>query len=595
MTLELVHRVSIPVPGHQLVHVETTIQSDQPLPSVLVVFMPVWTPGSYLVREYARHLEGFSVEPPATSMKLRKNAWRIESAEATRLVVQYRVYAGELTVRTNHVDEAHAFLVGAALFVAIEGCEELGSRIEIEVPASWQAATALSCQGSENFDETSRHRFTAPDYDTLVDCPIELGMFRQVAFEVCGVPHRYALWPADAVSVSDAERLVDDTKIIISHAASLFGGTLPYDSYDLLLHISPRGRGGLEHRSSAALIAPPSSFASREDYLDLLSLVAHEVFHAWNVKRIRPEGLTPYRYQSECYTRLLWWFEGATSYYDWRLLVLTGRASIEEYLDHLAGEIAYLEQTPGRRELSLESASFDAWIKLYRPDENSLNSSVSYYRKGELVCALLDLELRTRTGGRATLDHVLGHLWRHHGISGIPVPEDGMQAIFEEATEVFMGDLFDSWIRSPSELDVERVLAPFGLALERVVRPQDDHGTLGLRAKTDGGHCVVAAIVRDGPAFAAGITAGDELLAIGGDRIDSANGLEAALRRRAPQECVEVLSARDGRIHARRVTLGPPLPHLVRLSPQKSAPLSARKALAAWLGRSHPAWSSPAL
>jgi predicted metalloprotease with PDZ domain len=592
MALEIIHRVLVRTPATQLVRVETTILSDELLPSTLVVFMPVWTPGSYLVREYARHVESFGVAPPAVFRKLRKNAWRIQPGATTALVFSYTVYAGELTVRTNHVDETHAFLVGAALFTAIEGHGHLGARIEIEVPSDWKAATALATLESEVLPEGAIHRFTAPDFDTLVDSPIELGTFRVAHFQVFGVPHRYAIWPADAVSDANVDRLVADTQLVIMHEATLFGGKLPYDAYDLLLHVSPRGRGGLEHRNSSALIVPATSFSSRDGYLDLLSLVAHEVFHAWNIKRIRPEGLTPYRYECECYTRLLWWFEGATSYYDWRFLVRSGRASVEEYLDHLANEIAYLDQTPGRRVVSLEAASFDAWIKLYRPDENTLNSSISYYRKGELVCALLDLELRARSDGRVTLDRVVGHLWREYGLPERAVPEDAMQALFEEATGLPLGDLFDSWIRSPAEIDVAPTLATVGLAVEHSRREEDTHGMLGLRVRSDGGRCIVAGVVRDGASFATGIAPGDELIGIGGTRIDGSGGVDSALRGHAPHETLDVVCCRDGRIAVRRVTLGSPQPHRTRLTAKTDASPAARSALTAWLGRPHPAWSN---
>ncbi len=350
--------------------------------------MPVWTPGSYLIREYSRHLAAFTVEAPGRAAKVRKNAWQIETGGAARVVIRYRVYAGELTVRTNHVDESHAFLVGAALFLGVEGHEELGARVEVVAPRGWRAATSLPSAPPHGVgDEVLR--FEAPTFDALVDSPIELGTHREERFEAVGVPHRYSLWPAKLVSDADARRLVDDTRTILETEAKLFGGTLPYDTYELLLHLSPRGRGGLEHNASAALIAAPGSFATRDGYLDLLSLVAHEAFHVWNIKRIRPAELTPYRYGQECYTRLLWWFEGGTSYYDWRVLALSRLCTVDEYLDHLASEIAYLDQTPGRLVHALEDASYDAWIKLYRPDENSQNSSVSYYRKGEVVCALL--------------------------------------------------------------------------------------------------------------------------------------------------------------------------------------------------------------
>jgi predicted metalloprotease with PDZ domain len=581
MTLSIVHRVSIPAPQTHLVHVETILSGD--LPDALVLFMPVWTPGSYLIREYARHVEGLAATPPARAVKIRKNAWRVETGGARRVHVRYRVYANELTVRTSHVDETHAFLVGAALFLGVEGRLDLPARIEIDAPHDWRTATSLApVEGG----------LLAPDFDTLVDSPIEVGHHREERFTVLGKPHRYAIWPAEGVPERKLPELLRDTTTILEQEARLFGGALPYDAYELLLHVSPRSRGGLEHRASAALIASPSSFSSRDGYLDLLSLVAHEVFHAWNVKRIRPAGLTPYRYEEECYTRLLWWFEGATSYYDWRVLTLARICTVEEYLDHLAGEVAYVEATPGRLVHALEDTSMDAWIKLYRPDENSSNTTISYYRKGEIVCAMLDLAMRARTSGRAGLDAVLAHLWSEYGARERPVPENAMQAIFERVADVPLGDLFDAWIRAPGELDVGASLAQVGLAVERSTRPEAAQCSLGVRVRAEGGRAYVASVTRDSAAARAGIDPGDELLGVGGARVEAA-GIDAALRGRVGGETVEVVVSRDGRLQTRRATLDPPRPDRVKIVAKKDATAAERAALHAWLGGPHPAWEAP--
>jgi predicted metalloprotease with PDZ domain len=580
--LAIVHRISLTDPKTHLIHVEMRIgPGAQPLPESLVVFMAVWTPGSYLVREYSRHVEGLDADSPAHATKIRKNAWRIDTRGAREVVVRYRVYAGELTVRTNHVDETHAFLVGAALFLAVEGYEHLGARVQIDAPRDWRVATTLQPEG---------RGFRAPDFATLVDSPIEVGTHREERFEVLGKTHRYVVRPAGAIAAADVRRLVEDTRRILETEAKLFDGTLPYPSYDLLLHLSPRGRGGLEHASSAALIAPATSFATREAYLELLSLVSHEVFHAWNVKRIRPAGLTPVRYQEECYTRLLWWFEGATSYYDWRVLALARLCSVEEYLDHLAGEIAYLDQTPGRLVHALADASFDAWIKLYRPDENSSNSSVSYYRKGEVVCALLDLEIRARSEGRSSLDAVLRHLWTEYGKPGRPVPEDAMQSIFERVTEVPMQDLFDAWIHCPAEIDYASTLARVGMAIERSSRPESATCSLGLRLRAEGGRALVAAVARESAAWRAGVDPGDEIVGVAGAHVEGI-AVEAALRGRSAGDVVELVLARDGRLLTKQATLDPQRHDRVKIVAQRDAPLVAREAFAAWLGAPHPAWA----
>ncbi len=546
------------------------------------MFMPVWTPGSYLVREYARHVEGFAAVTPASARKIRKNAWRIGTAGAGPVVVRYRVYANEMTVRTSHVDESHAFLVGAALFLGIEGHERLGARVEIAAPRGWRVVTSLPASPTGGYE--------AHDFDALVDSPFEIGTHREERFEAVGKPHRYSIWPGSALSDADVKRLVDDTRAIVQQEAQLFGGAVPYDAYELMLHVSPRARGGLEHAACAALVAPPGAFHTRDGYLDLLSLVAHEVFHAWNVKRIRPEGLAPTRYQEEAYTRLLWWFEGATSYYDWRVLRLSRLCTVGEYLDHLASEIGYLDQTPGRLLQSLEDASFDAWIKLYRPDENSINSAISYYRKGELVCALLDVEIRARTAGKASLDRVLLLLWNEYGAPGRPVPEDGMQALFERAAGVRLDDLFDAWIRGVAEIDLATSLAKVGLVVERSSRADGPSAALGMRVRSEGGRTTVASVTREGAAWRAGIDPGDEIIAVGGARIEGSS-VEAALRGRAPGDPVDVMISRDGRVQQRRVALDPPRHDRVKLVASRDAAPSVRAAFTSWLGEPHPTWT----
>lgn len=588
--LSITYRLSIPAPATHMVDVEMQVSAPEGLPAGLVARMPVWTPGSYLVREYARHVEHLTVDTPALVRKIRKNAWQIETGGAAQVVVRYRVYGSELTVRTNHVDEDHASLVGAALFLGVDGCEDSALAVEVAVPKGWEIVTPLMETGEH---DSRVRRFRAPDFDTLVDSPIEIGNHREERFDVEGHPHRYAICPGFALSPADVKRLVDDTKAIVQTEARLFGGALPYDAYDLVLHLSSRGRGGLEHRSSASLIVAASSFAKREGYLDVLSLVAHEIFHAWNIKRIRPAGLSPYRYDEECYTRSLWWFEGGTSYYDWRVLALAHLCTTDEYLDHLAAEFAYLDQTPGRLVHSLEDASFDAWIKLYRPDENSANSTVSYYRKGEVVCALLDLELRARSNGQASLDSVLLHLWREYGVVDRPVPEDALQAIFEHASGVDLGDLFDAWIRSPAEVQPANTLARVGLAIERTPRAESPPCSLGVRLRADGGRTVVSSVMRSGAAWRAGLNAGDEIVAMGGQRVEGAS-VDTVLRARAPGDTLEAIVVRDGRVTAKNITLDPARPDRVKIVPQRDPSPRAREAFAAWLGQPHPATASGA-
>jgi predicted metalloprotease with PDZ domain len=584
MSLSLHHRLVVTDAKSHLVDVETTVRGDGPLPDGLTLFMPVWTPGSYLVREYARHVESLTCEAhgePAPARKVRKNAWRIDAGGADVAVVRYRLYCNELSVRTNHVDGTHAFLNGAATFLAVEGDESATATVEVVAPEGWRVATTLpqAESGRPGF------AFVARGLDELADSPLEIGTHREESFDVLGAKHTYAVWPHDAVEPGLLRRLVADTKAILETEAEFFGGTLPYDQYLFFLHVSGKGRGGLEHENSSVLLINPSSFSSRDHYLDLLSLVAHEAFHLWNVKRIKPAGLTPYRYEAENYTRQLWWFEGGTSYYDFRTLRLAKLCSVTEYLDHLASEIAYLDGTHGRFVHSLEEASFDAWIKLYRPDENSANSSVSYYRKGEVVCALLDLEIRGRSDGRASLDTVLRAMWDAHGTRGIPVPEGGLCELFERVTEVPLADLFDAWVRSPGEIDYAPTLARAGLSLERHPRADSPGCSLGMRVRSEGGRTIVGAVMRGASAQRAGIDPGDELVAVGGRRIEG-TAVDAALHGHRPGERVEVITARDGRIHTRIAVLDEPRWDRVKIVPRADATAAQRALFAAWMGES---------
>jgi predicted metalloprotease with PDZ domain len=577
--MNLVHRIRLATPASHIVEIETRVHGAPD--ESFVAFMPVWTPGSYLVREYARHIEALSVDAPALATKVRKSAWRIDRNGVDDVVIRYRIYANELTVRTNHVDETHAFLNAAATLLSIESTQAVPSRVEIEAPAGWRTATALAKEGD--------NAFSAPDLDVLVDSPLEIGLHREDRFEAVGKLHRFVSWPATALSDGDAQRLTADMAAILATEASLFGGTVPYDDYLFILHLSSRGRGGLEHAASAALIANPTLLATRDGYLDLLSLIAHEAFHLWNVKRIRPKGLTPYAYEHESYTRLLWWFEGGTSYYDWRVLRLTKLCSVAEYLQHLADEVAYVDATHGRLVQSLEDASFDAWIKLYRPDENSANSSISYYRKGELVCALLDLEIRARSKGKASLDVVLTHLWDAYGARNVAVPEDGMLDIFERASGVKLGDRFDAWVRAPGELDFDATFAHVGLAVERSARSDSAAPSLQARIRNEAGRAVVATVTRGGAAQRAGIDPGDEILAVGGRRVEGAN-LEAALHGHHAAEKIDILVTHDGRTHTKSVTLDPPRLDRVRFVAKDGATDAQRAGFAAWLGDTHAAW-----
>jgi predicted metalloprotease with PDZ domain len=562
-----------------LVQVRATFKG--PLPEPLSLQMPCWTPGSYLVREYARHVEGlraFVDDRACGARKSAKDTWAIAHGGASEVVVEYSVYAHELTVRTNHVSDTHGYFNGAATFLRPVGdasfdWESLPIELELQKPdAKWSIATGLARAESKG-----ENVFVARDFDQLVDCPVDVGVHERHEFTVENKPHAIVLWGSP--NRCDRDRLVRDVTRIVQSESAMFGG-LPYDSYLFLLHLAPGGRGGLEHENSTALLASPDAFDTDSNYEDLLSLFAHEFFHLWQVKRTRPAGLRPYRYQQENYTRMLWLFEGGTSYYDWLTLRRSALVSPKKYLDHFAGEIARLEDTPGRFAQTVEEASFDAWIKLYRPDEHSVNSTVSYYLKGEIICALLDCELRARSKGAKSLDDVIKYVWREFGQNAKGIPEDEIERVFATATGLDVSDLIDAWVRSTQPLAYDETLAKMGLTL----RAKGARGAaLGVRTRSEGGRCVLASVLRDSAAERAGLSPGDEIVAIDGRRVDEGS-LRRRLEARKPGESVELVFARREWLQTTKVVLAEPSPDGYEIIPASNASEAARQLGAAWLG-----------
>lgn len=573
------HSIALADPHAHLVTIRSTFAAGAggALPDPLVVVMPVWTPGSYLVREYARNVEmpraHGADDQPLPTKKIRKNAWAITTGGAREVTFAYELYCNDLSVRTNHVDESHVYLNGAATFCHAEHDISAGADVTIEAPQGWKVATALS-----PVNETT---FRAASFDELVDSPIHLGEHASRSFDALGKPHTFAIW-GDAPN-ANWDDVVRDTKLIVETEARFFGGKLPYDAYTFLWLVTPRNRGGLEHRASTTLCVQPNLFDDRKGYLDVLSLVAHEFFHLWNVKRIRPAGLFPYRYEEENYTRLLWWFEGATSYYDWRVVRVSGLCTVDEYLEHLGEEIGRLEDTPGRMAQSCSEASFDAWIKLYRSDENTVNSTISYYLKGEIVCALIDVEMRARTNGQRGLDDVLAELWRVYGVEEQPVPEDAMIGVLDRVAGVPMHDVVCAWVDGRGELPVDATLAKVGLKTVRE-RGHDKKAkpSLGVRVRTTENRCVVTSVLRGRAAHKAGIDAGDELLAVGGRRVEQGK-VDAALSGKAPGSTVDVVVARDGAIRTVSCTLDAPSVDKVRVVMAENASAAQRSLLEGWL------------
>jgi predicted metalloprotease with PDZ domain len=484
----------------------------------LEVRLPVWSPGSYLVREYARLLQEFAAtdgsDRPLPWQKVAKNSWRIAGTGTIR--IRYVLFANELTVRTNHVDGTHGSFLGSATFLYVPEHTHLPLEVQVYLPdPGWRVATPLPCVDGEN------QVYRAENYDALADTPFEVGVHQRHDFEVLGKQHSWVLWGAEGSNVP-GDRLLADTAAIIEAEAQLFG-ELPYDHYWFLLLLSGDGYGGLEHRHSCALLYPRLGFRAGDGYFKFLNLVAHEFFHTWNVKRLRPHALQHYDYDRETYTHSLWLAEGVTSYYD---LVMPLRAKIYDgryLLQRLSESITRLQTTPGRRVQSLYESSFDTWIKLYRPDANTANSQVSYYLKGELVAWLLDLWIRAQTTvadasrGRS-LDDVLRLLWQQFGVAEVGYTEVDVQAAVVQVTGCDPGFFWQQYLQGTAELEYNAYLEPFGLQVQMATMA-GAAPDLGIRFQ---GGTVVKAVLADSPAERAGICPGDEILALNGLRVSAA-------------------------------------------------------------------------
>ncbi|MCB9671660.1 MAG: M61 family metallopeptidase [Alphaproteobacteria bacterium] len=512
-----------------LVHVRATIPAAGP---ETTLFMPTWTPGSYLVREYARNVERLGASGADGAAlpvrKVTKNRWVVESSASFTL--DYDVYAHELSVRTNWVDDELAVLNGAATFVLPVGYAG-PIEVTLDLPDAWSGAVS-PLRGEDVL--------TAADVDTLIDSPIVVGNPNVEKYTVDGVPHFLVDIPTrpgwDSAKAARGARKV-------AEALQRFWGDLPYERYVVLNWLTDGG-GGLEHAESTLVMGNPGATSDEEAYARWLALLAHEQFHAWNGKRLRPVGLGPFDYENEVYTRDLWFVEGFTSYYDDLLLVRAGVLDERAYLERLGSSLAALASTPGREVQSLSEASHDAWIKHYRPDENTKNTSVSYYAKGALVAWLLDAHIRASTADARSLDDVMRALWKTHGT---PYTSSSLRSGLSEAAGLPLEDLLHRWVDTTEELDLAPALAHFGL--EQEVRTGAPRAWLGLEV-TDG---KVAMVRRDGPAYAAGVSVGDELVALDGQRI---RDLPAALEGKEPGKRAALTVTRRGRLVELDVVLG---------------------------------------
>ncbi|HEY6046773.1 MAG TPA: PDZ domain-containing protein [Pyrinomonadaceae bacterium] len=551
--------VSMSRPWTHLLEVEMRARLRDAKPGADVI-MPVWTPGSYMVREFARHVQNFAAFDGGGRalewIKTNKNTWRVNTRGTREFRVNYQVYANELSVRTNELNADHAFWNNAALLMYPDGSLDQPSTLNIVPYGDWKIATSLQAVAG------NQKSFRAENFDVLYDSPVEVSNFKQIDFQVRGVPHRIVI---DGEGNYDANTLRALVQRIVETEVAIFND-IPYHDYTFFLHLRPNAGGGLEHANSTALGFPRFDFAADDGYRRFASLVAHEFFHLWNVKRIRPDALGPFNYSAENYTRLLWVAEGVTEYYANLMMRRVGLLSERDYLDQLAQKIQTFQQTPGHLLVSPEESSFDAWIKEYRPDENSNNSSISYYDQGELLGMLLDLEIRRRTHGAKSLDDVMRTLYQDFFKKGRNYTPADLQKVCETLSGSSFEEFFARYVRGRDEFPYNQILAGAGLSLQqagheieelRARIPEDVpvRAYLGADLADSGGRLLVTSVRAGAPAYEQGLNANDQIVALDGKRVTNATFLERLAEKR-PGDILHLTIFRSDDLRTLDIRLG---------------------------------------
>ena len=545
-------------PQRHLVGVQIELK---PRLAQMLLQLPGWTPGSYLIRDYVRQLEGLEVVQdghPLPLQRLGPAAWRLRpDPNGGELQIRYQVLATELSVRTCHLDDQHGFLALAAVVLELEGERWTPHQLRCSLPPAWQLFCALEPAASS---APSDPVWEARDFDALIDSPIEAGPHRSSSFEVQGCPHQWVCWAgaagADAWVLQRYPTLLDDLRRVCEACCRLMGVERPAaDRYLFVLHLLDQAYGGLEHDNSTVLVYGRRDFEKPDGYRRFLQLVAHEYLHQWNVRRLRPAELTPIDYHRPPVVPSLWFAEGVTSYLDQFLPHAAGLSSAEELLDDLGQDLSRYRLTPGRQVQSLRSSSEEAWVKLYKADAYAPDSQVSYYLKGAVLALCLDLHLRQRG---SCLALVLRQLWLSHGRCGRGYSEADLVAVFA-APAPDLCDQLPRWLRELDDPDLDGYLSSVGLKLEAEMATAP---WAGLASRLEAGVLTAHRVWRFGPAEQAGLMVGDELLALDGERIRQPEQLSAALRPGAQQD---LLISRRGQLRTLQLCPAEPQPERYRL------------------------------
>ncbi|WP_246254460.1 M61 family metallopeptidase [Pedobacter foliorum] len=513
------------------------------------VKMPVWAPGSYLVREFAKNVEGFSAtanDKPVKFEKVRKNTWRIYSAKAKSVKIKYRVYAFEVSVRTSFVDASHAFLSSTGIFMYPDGMLNLPNTVKVNPFKGWEkVSTGLEPVSGKPFT------YTAANFDILFDSPIEVGNQDVFEFTASGVKHEVAMYGGGNY---DKEKLKIDMAKIVDEGTAIYGEN-PNKHYTFIVHNFATGGGGLEHLNSTVLGASRDKYADQKGYKDFLNLVAHEYYHLWNVKRLRPVALGPFDYDNENYTTNLWVAEGFTSYYENKLTYRSGFFTIEETAQALATAISNVVNTPGSRVQSASESSYDAWIKGYRPNENSNNSTISYYSKGEVVGMLMDIEIAHATKGAKSLDDVMKAMYQeYYKKLGRGYTDAEFKAMVEEISGISFTDF---WAKYVNGTDVVEYKKYFGYAGINVVDENEGKSIpyLGVASKKVEGNMIVTAVSRNSAAWVGGLNVNDQVITVDGVPVEVAIEKMPVVTTKNVGDVITVTIRRDGLVRDISLTL----------------------------------------
>jgi predicted metalloprotease with PDZ domain len=532
-------------PWTHLLEVEIAFSDLPQQTSSLDLLMPVWRTGRYVVFDFAGGVQEFSaVDGSGRTLawsKTDKSTWRIEKQHSTSVTARYKVYANEFGMRTRGLNDQHAFVDGCAVFMYVEQYRRLPLTLTVVPFGDWHVTTGLDAVPGERF------KFSAPNFDHLVDCPIEVGNQKDFEFDVEGKKHVLMI---SGDGNYDADTLIKDIATIVK-ANKEFWGDLPYERYVFMLHLSSGG-GGTEHINSTIMQTRPFAFKNRGSYRGFLGLVSHEYFHTWNVKRLRPAGISPYDYTRENYIKELWLAEGTTSYYGGLFLVRTGFLSDSLYLNGIAGSVQGDRQRPGNRIQSPSESGFDAWIKLWKENQQSYNSESDYYDRGSDVSLVLDLEIRQRSGSRYSLDDVMRALYQRYPMNSKGYTNGDVRKIAEEFTGGSLKKFFDDHVDGTTPIDWERYLGYAGLLLQ--ARDSERKPWLGLAASEQSGRMRIFRVIAGSPAYEAGLNIGDEILALNGYRIRSSD-LPDRIGECKPGEKVKLTVFRDDQIRDFEVTL----------------------------------------